>query len=114
MTESSRTTVIDLYQIDVSDVLENPPESEHGGELETSLMLHLFPEHVRRDQMADFEHRAGTDYRTYMRGRMPTPPVGSQGSVGLVSKATAEKGRRVYARYRAAVRAALERGQRDG
>ena len=114
MTASSRTTVIDLYQIDVSDLLEGPAEAEHGGELETSLMLHLYPGRVRKDQMADFVHSAGTAYRTYIRGRMPTPPAGSQGSVGRASKATAEKGRRVYARYRAAVRAALERERGDG
>lgn len=109
MTESSRTTVIDVYQIDVSDLLEGPPEAEHGGELETSLMLHLFPERVRTRHVSDFVHGAGTAYRTYIRGRMPTPPGGSQGSVGRATLATAEKGRGIYTRYCAALRAALER-----
>jgi creatinine amidohydrolase len=109
MTASSRTTVIDLYQIEVGDLLEGPPEAEHGGELETSLLLHLDPDRVRRAEIEDFVHGAGTAYRTYMRGRMPTPPSGSRGAVGRASLATADKGRRIYARYRAGLRAALER-----
>lgn len=108
LTQESVTTVIDLYQIDVSDVLEGPAEAEHGGELETSLMLHLAPERVRTSHIADFVH-GSTDYRSYMRGRMPTPPVSSQGTVGRASLASAEKGRRIYRRFRAALRAALSR-----
>ena len=108
LTATSVTTIIDLYAIDVSDLLEAPPETEHGGELETSLMLHLAPERVRTDQIADFAPE-GSDIRKYMRGRMPTPPAGSQGAVGRPTRASAEKGRRVYDRYRIAVRTALTR-----
>ena len=108
LTATSTTTVIDLYAIDVSDLLEGQAEAEHGGELETSLMLHLDPGRVRVDQIADFvpEER---DARKYIRGRVPTPPSGSQGSVGRPSRATAEKGLRIYERYRTAVRTGLTR-----
>lgn len=106
LTARSRTTVIDLYQVDVSDLLEGPPEAEHGGELETSLLLHLAPERVRPVQ-TDFVPPEDVEYRTYMRGRMPTPPAGSGGAVGRASAATAEKGRRIYERYVTAVRSAL-------
>ena len=109
LTATSRTTVIDLYAIDVSDLLEAPAETEHGGELETSLMLHLAPERVRTDQIADFVPE-GEDPRRYIRARMPTPPSGSQGAVGRPSRANAEKGRLIYERYRVAVRIALGRG----
>lgn len=108
LTATSETTVIDLYAIDVSDLLEGSPEAEHGGELETSLMLHLAPERVRKDQIADFAPE-GRDPRRYIRGRMPTPPPGSQGAVGRPSRATTEKGRDIYERYRVAVRTALAR-----
>jgi creatinine amidohydrolase len=108
LTAQSETTVIDVYAIDVSDLLEAPAESEHGGELETSLMLHLAPERVRHDQIADFVPE-GEDFRRYMRGRMPTPPAGSRGAVGRPSRATAEKGGLIYERYRVAVRTALTR-----
>jgi len=108
MTAESETTIIDLYAIDVSDLLEAPPELEHGGELETSLMLFLAPERVRQDQIADFVPSA-KDLRRYIRGRMPIPPAGSRGAVGRPSCASAEKGREIYERYRQAVRAALTR-----
>jgi creatinine amidohydrolase len=108
LTATSRTTVIDLYAIDVSDLLEAAAETEHGGELETSLMLHLAPERVRTDQIADFVPE-GEDPRRYIRARMPTPPPGSQGAVGRPSRATAEKGRLIYDRYRVALRTALTR-----
>jgi len=108
LTARSETTVIDVYAIDVSDLLETPAESEHGGELETSLMLHLAPERVRLDQIADFVPEGG-DVRRYMRHRMPTPPPQSRGAVGRPSRASAEKGRLIYERYRMAVRAALVR-----
>ena len=50
LTSRSRTTVIDLYAVEVGDLLEAPPDLEHGGEVETSLMLHLAPERVRKDR----------------------------------------------------------------
>lgn len=108
LTEDSLTTVIDLYAIDVSDLLEGSPEAEHGGELETSLMLHLAPDRVRKDQIADFVPEE-EDPRRYIRGRMPTPPAGSQGAVGRPTRASAEKGLRLYERYRTAIRTALTR-----
>jgi creatinine amidohydrolase len=108
LTSDSRTTVIDLYAIDVSDLLEAPAETEHAGELETSLMLHLAPERVRTEQLADFVPE-GKDLRKYIRARVPTPPPGSQGAIGRPSRASAEKGRQVYERYRVALRTALTR-----
>lgn len=108
LTADSVTTVIDLYQIDVSDLLERPATSEHGGELETSLMLHLAPERVRRDEITDFPSRAPHP-RRYTRGRMPTPPTASQGSVGRPSLASADKGARIYRRYRVGLETALQR-----
>src|SRR5438105_3340361 len=43
ITSRSQTTVVDLYAVEVGDLLEGEPAVEHGGELETSLMLHLAP-----------------------------------------------------------------------
>ncbi len=108
LTKTSITTVIDLYAIDVSDVLEGRAVAEHGGELETSLMLHLAPQRVRVEQIHDvtLEDR---DSATYIRGRMPTPPEGSQGVVGHPSRGTAAKGEAVFRRYVRALAAALER-----
>lgn len=107
LTQESTTTVIDLYQIDVSDLVERRPGAEHAGELETSLMLHLAPERVGDLDDADFVP-ASPDPRSYIRGGMPTPPDGSRGTVGRPSLASAEKGHAVYERYLSAVRTALD------
>lgn len=114
LTSESRTTVLDLWQIDVSDLLDGPAEAEHAGELGTSLLLHLAPDRVRTGQASDFVHESGTDYRTYIRGRMPTPPAGSRGVVGRPSKASAEKGEAIYRRYFTAVRSALRAPDVEG
>src|SRR5687768_8224167 len=43
-TVSGRVRVVDAFGMDLSDLLEGDREAMHGGELETSLMLHLAPE----------------------------------------------------------------------
>ena len=108
ITSRSATTVIDLYAVDVSDLLEIAPELEHGGELETSLMLHLAPERVRRDQIADFAPSA-RDMGKYVRHRMPTAPAGSPGVLGFPTLATADKGRALFTRWVHAITDLLER-----
>lgn len=109
LTESSTTTVIDLYLVDVSDLLESRAAIEHGGELETSLMLHLAPELVRSEHIADEPAAAHAPQRSYTQGWVPTPRPGGSGVTGIPSRASAIKGREIYTRYRAAVRAALAR-----
>lgn len=98
LTDRSVNSVYDLYRIDVSDLVASDPESEHGGELETALLLHLAPELVRVDDMRD-SPLEGRALRKYMRRRVPTPPPGTGGAVGFPLRATAEKGRRVFHRY---------------
>ena len=81
LTSRSRTTVIDLYAVEVGDLLEAPPDLEHGGEMETSLMLHLAPERVRKDQMADYTPSSGSA-RRYIRQRSAHSPRGLPGGLG--------------------------------
>lgn len=98
LTSEATTTVIDLRSIPVDDILDGDPESEHGGELETSLLLHLAPEQVRRDEIRDYVPDPGT-LRKYVEGGTPSPPPGSGGAVGRPSLATQRKGRRVFRRF---------------
>jgi creatinine amidohydrolase len=72
----------------------------HGGDAETSLVLHFRPELVHRDKLADFPSVAERDEQAY-RYLRPTGPlsyawvasdINPQGAVGEASKATAEKG----------------------
>lgn len=97
-TGSSSISVYDLYQIDVSDIIESDPELEHAGELETSLMLHLAPGLVRLDRARDFLPSGGA-LRRYTRRRVPKPPADSSGVIGAPTLASAEKGERVFSRY---------------
>ncbi len=98
LTDRAATTVFDLYQIDVSDLLDEDPWLSHGGELETSLLLYLAPDRVRLQDAVDFvpDDRA---MRRYTRGRVPTPPSESRGILGRPSLASATKGRAVFERY---------------
>ena len=98
MSSSATTTVFNLFTIDTDDLLEASPLSEHGGELETSLMLFLAPDRVRMDQAADFQVDPRT-YRKYAQGRVATPPPGSRGTLGFPSRANAAKGKAVFRRY---------------
>ena len=97
-TGPSTKSVYDLYQIDVSDVIDTDPEVEHAGELETSLMLHLAPDLVRLDRAVDFLPEGGA-LRKYTRRRVPTAPADSTGIVGTPTRSTAEKGALVFDRY---------------
>ncbi len=95
-------SVYDLYQIDVSDIVESDPEAEHGAELETSLMMHLAPGSVRVDEIRDFVPH-GPALRKYTRRRVPTPPIESGGVLGRASLATPEKGARLFRRWVATI-----------
>ncbi len=106
LTATAVTTVFDLFRIDVADLVEGDPEREHGGELETSLLLHLAPESVRLAVAGDFVPEART-LRRYTQGRIPTPPPESGGVVGRPSRASREKGRAIFERYVDALATAL-------
>lgn len=98
LTARSATTVFDLHQVDVHDILEAEPHTEHAGELETSLLLHLAPDLVQTEEITDFLAEEKT-LRRYIRGRMPTPPQESLGVVGLPSRGNAAKGEAVFRRW---------------
>ncbi len=98
LTSSSRTTVVNLFAVDVGDLLEGDPLSEHAGELETSLMLYLAPDRVRADAIRDVIPDRKT-LRRYARGRVPTPPPDSRGALGSPSLATPLKGEAAFLRY---------------
>lgn len=91
----ARIRVIDILAMDFGDLIEHPEDPIHGGELDTSLVLHLRPDLVRMESALD--HILPEQHlRRYRRGRSIVIPPGSSGSVGRASKASAEKGRRLY------------------
>lgn len=92
---TARVRAVDLHAVDLSDFLEAHHGGEHGGELATSLMLHLRPERVRTGEIADLELPSEAVARLRV-GEEPVPPPGSSGVVGRPSRASAEKGRRIF------------------
>lgn len=103
ITDKARVRVIQVWDVDVADLLEKQDAVFHGGEAETSIMLHLYPSLVRMDRARDFE-LPPEEFGRYMRGRLPTPPAGSAGVVGFPTAATAEKGAAIYERILEAIR----------
>jgi len=79
------------------------PEGSHGGDLETSLMLHLAPRGVRRDRISRQVPYATAEYYSDLTaGRNLVNTFGwtsattPSGSFGRPDLATAEKGRLVF------------------
>lgn len=94
LTSDARTTVIDLFALDVSRHRAAAGEPEHAGEVETSLLLHLRPDLVRPEAVQDapLESRA---VRRYVGGRPLTPPESTGGVIGRPSEGDAERGRAI-------------------
>jgi len=92
---TARVRVIDILAMDFSAFVEFPDDPIHGGEVDTSLALFICPLLVNM--------QAATDYilpephlRRYRRGASMSLPGESAGSVGRATRASAEKGRRLY------------------
>lgn len=95
VTEHARVRVVDVYSVDLAGLLEAQETPEHAGEAETSILLHLQPERVHLERAADVPlDRAAL--RRYLRGHMPDMPADWSGVIGFPTRATAEKGERIY------------------
>jgi len=102
VTSGARVRVVDLFDVDLHDLLESQPDPIHGGEVDTSLMLYLAPELVRMDLALDYTMATG-DHRRYRKGWLKIPEL-SPGSVGRPRLASADKGKLVYQRIQSRVR----------
>ena len=87
-----RVRAVDIHAIDLAAFLQGGSEAEHAGEMDTAILLHLAPELVREDRVADGE--PGGRILRAVRDE-PVPPLGSPGVVGRPSLATGESGRRI-------------------
>ena len=102
-TAKARVRVVQVWDVPIHDLLDGQKVPLHGGEAETSVMLHLYPELVHMERARDFDVTPSV-FRRYLRGAMSVPPEGSAGSIGHPTLATAEKGERIYRRIVTAVR----------
>jgi creatinine amidohydrolase/Fe(II)-dependent formamide hydrolase-like protein len=94
-TDRATIQVVDVFSLDLGGLLERPGAPIQGGELDTSLLLHLAPELVRMDLARDFEARP-ENFARYRPGHSRRLPDGSPGSVGFPSLASAQKGELLY------------------
>ena len=94
-TRNARVFTVDVFALDFAGFLEDPAGPTHGGELDTSLMLHIAPELVRMDLAQDFPLTA-RQVASYRRRAAGSVPALSPGSVGRPTLASAAKGARLY------------------
>jgi creatinine amidohydrolase len=92
-TVDARIFTVDVLALDFTGYLDDPTAPAHGGELDTSLLLHLAPELVRMELAQDFA--LPERMRKRRRGNASLPSR-SPGSLGRPSLASAEKGARIY------------------
>ena len=92
---TAKVRVIDILSIDFSSLIEHPDDPIHGGEVDTSLLMFVRPDLVHGEAAMDYI-LPEQDLRRYRRGSAMWLPPESVGSVGRASKASAEKGRRLY------------------
>ena len=83
---------IDTHALDLSAYLVQGNAPERGGELETSLLLYLEPELVRKKWILD----STPGPRTPSDPGASAPMPGSPGVVGRPTLATADKGRAIF------------------
>jgi creatinine amidohydrolase len=101
ITAEARVRVVDIFGVDLTDLLEGQREPMHGDEVDTSIMLYLFPHLVRQDLAQDYM-MSREELRRYRRGWLRVPK-GSPGSIGRPTLASAEKGRAIYERIRSRI-----------
>ena len=94
-TRRARVFTVDVFALDFTGYLEEPHGPTHGGELDTSLMLHIAPQLVRMELAQDFalSERQVARFRRRAAGSVPAQ---SPGSLGRPTLASAEKGARLY------------------
>ncbi len=100
-TMKARVRVVDIFGVNLSDLLEGQTEAMHGDEVDTSLMLFLAPELVHAESAQDYM-MSREMLRRYRRGSLKVPS-GSAGSIGRPSLASAEKGKLLYERIRSKI-----------
>jgi creatinine amidohydrolase len=100
-TAHARVRAVDVFGMNLADLLDGQTEAMHGDEVETSIMLYLAPELVRMELAEDLMVSREA-LRRYRRGALKVPK-GSKGSIGRPTLANAEKGRRLYERLRSRI-----------
>ncbi len=91
--------VLDLYDIDLTGILERQETVKHVCEVETSVMLYLFPDKVRIEKIEDFEIPE-EQMKAYLTHECTNAIPGSPGCQGYPSAASKEKGQAIVRRMK--------------
>ena len=92
--------LLDLYDMDLEDMLARQSGCGHACEVETSVMLYLFPDRVRPELIEDFQTPFEV-FGDYLHHRKTDAIEGSPGCQGHPSEATREKGEAIVERMKA-------------
>jgi creatinine amidohydrolase len=101
VTAGARVRVVDIFAVNLAELLEGQSEAMHGDEVDTSIMMHLCPDMVHQELAQDYM-MSREQLRRYRRGSLKVPS-GSAGSLGRPSLASAEKGRILYEHIRSRI-----------
>lgn len=101
VTAGARVRVVDIFGLNLSEMLEGQKEAMHGDEVDTSIMMYLAPQLVHQELARDFM-MSREELRRYRRGKLKIPNA-SAGSIGRPSLASPEKGRLLYERIRSRI-----------
>ena len=96
ITARARIRAVDIFAVDIADLLEGQAEPMHGDEVDTSLLLYIAPDLVHMEAAEDYMVSREV-LRRFRRGQGRLP-LGSPGSVGRPQLASPEKGRLIYER----------------
>lgn len=103
LTYRARVRVVEVWDTDVSHLLDRQDRPLHADEAETSVLLYLYPGLVRMDRARDVPPPPAGD----LDAGLPAPPAASAGAVGFPTAASAAKGERIYRTILDAVRRAV-------
>src|SRR5947209_1894795 len=102
ITSEARVRVVDIFGVDMTDLLQGQEDPMHGDEVDTSLLLYIAPELVNMELAQDYM-MSRDELRRYRRGWLRVPR-GSPGSIGRPRLASAAKGEKIYERIRSRIR----------
>jgi creatinine amidohydrolase len=89
--------VLELYDFEMTDILEKQQGAKHACEAETSLMLYLYPEKVKKDKIRDFV-TPFENFKPYLMHEKEEAIKDSPGVQGYPSYANANKGKKIFTR----------------
>lgn len=107
--KKARIRVVEALGLDFGSLVETSTAAAHGGEVLTSLLLHLRPDLVAPGEITDYPVDEKI-VRSPLGGRKRKIPLKSRGSLGLPSLASAEKGGEIYRFILEKIRAKLFHG----